>query len=54
MCDVNSCKLVACYGLMANMKIIPKPIYTAIDTLSKEAFVCNLDYGGAIITVNSK
>lgn len=51
-CDMNSYEVAGRYGLMdKNGKIITKPLYTAIDAISKDVFVCDLDYGGPKITL---
>lgn len=54
-CDINSYEVAGRYGLMdKNGKIITKPLYTAIDAISKDIFVCDLDHGGSKITINNK
>lgn len=54
-CDMNSYEVAGHYGLMdKNGKIVTKPLYTAIDAISKDVFVCDLDHGGSKIMINSK
>lgn len=54
-CDMNSYEVAGRYGLMDKSgKIITKPLYTAIDAISKDIFVCDLCYGGSKVTINDK
>lgn len=54
-CDINSYEVAGRYGLMdKNGKIITKPLYTGIDAIMKDVFVCDIENGGSKITINAK
>lgn len=54
-CDMNSYEVAGRYGLMdKNGKIITKPLYTDIDAISKDIFVCDVEEGDLKITINAR
>lgn len=54
-CAINSYEVAGRYGLMDKTgKTITKPLYTAIDAIAKDIFVCDLEHGGSKIMINAK
>lgn len=51
--DMNIYEVAGRYGLMNQRGVlVTKPLYTDIDAIAKDLFVCNLDQSGAKITLN--
>lgn len=54
-CEVYCYEVAGRYGLMNNNgKILTKALYTYINAISKDLFVCNIDAKGSKIVINSK